>query len=87
LGKGCRATYTEGVQDLDQALAALKADPTRPVRLQVGNVTVELRNVTEPSGDMPALWGLFADEPELVDEVCGQSMRARERDPLRRTDA
>jgi hypothetical protein len=86
LGKGCRATYTEGVQDLDQALAALKADPTRPVRV-VGNVTVELRNVTEPSGDVPDLWGLFAEEPELMDEACDQAMRARERDPLRRTDA
>jgi hypothetical protein len=87
LGKGCRATYTEGVQDLDQALAALTADPTRPVRVQVGNLTVELRNVTEPSGDVPSLWGLFANEPELMDEVCEQAMRARARDPLRRTDA
>lgn len=87
MGKGCRATYTEGVQDLDQALAALKADPTRPVRVQVGNLTVELRTVTEPAGDVPALWGLFADEPELMDEVHDQAMRARERDPLRRTDA
>jgi hypothetical protein len=87
LGKNCRATYAQGVQELDQAFAALKADPTRPVRVRVGDLTVELRNVTEPSADAPSLLGMFADEPELMDEVCNHAMRARERDPLRRTDA
>lgn len=87
MGESRHATYTAGVQELDQAFAALKADPTRPVRVRVGNLTVELRNVTEPSEAVPALWGLFADEPELMDEICEGAMEARERDPLRRTNA
>lgn len=34
-----------------------------------------------------AILGLFADEPELMDEVTEAAMVARERDPLRGRDA
>lgn len=34
-----------------------------------------------------AIVGLFADEPELMDEVSEAAMVARERDPLRGRDA
>lgn len=34
-----------------------------------------------------AVIGLFADEPELVDEICEAAMAARERDPLRQPGA
>lgn len=80
-------TYTEGVHDLEQALATLKGDPTHPVRVRVGNLTVELRAVSEPPAPSRPVLGLFADEPELMDEVCELAMQARERDPLRRPDA
>jgi hypothetical protein len=73
---------------LEQALEALKRDPTRPVRAQIDDLTVELRAVAAPVEHAPPfVVGLFADEPELLDEVCEQAMLARERDPLRRTDA
>ncbi len=46
-------------------------------------MTVELRAVAEPATEAPAIVeGLFADEPELIDEICDEAMRARERDPL-----
>ena len=38
---------------------------------------------TGSSGAQPSVIGLFADEPELVDEICEAAMAARERDPLR----
>jgi hypothetical protein len=40
-------------------------------------------NATEQA---PSLLGLFADEPDLVDEVCGMAMDARKRDTLRAND-
>jgi len=77
-----------GARALEQALEALKRDPTHPVRARVDDLTVELRAIAEPALQAPpSVVGLFADEPELVDAVCEQAMRARERDPLRRTDA
>ena len=78
-----------GAHALEQALEALKRDPTHPVRARVDDdLTVELRAIEEPALQAPpSVVGLFADEPELVDAVCEQAMRARERDPLRRTDA
>jgi len=33
--------------------------------------------------DGRAIIGLFADEPDLIEEVCRGAMEARERDPLR----
>jgi hypothetical protein len=75
------------VQDFEQALAALRVDPTRPVRVRVGDLTVELRIMAEPPAGARSVLGLFGNEPELIDEVCEEAMQARERDPLRRTDA
>ena len=38
-------------------------------------------------GDPGVILGLFADAPELMDEVSEAAMVARERDPLRGRDA
>lgn len=35
-----------------------------------------------PSPDDP-LWGMFRDEPELIDQIVGEAMRDREALPLR----
>lgn len=43
--------------------------------------TAELTATTPPSAS--SLLGLFADEPELVDDVCRMAMEARRRDSLR----
>lgn len=32
------------------------------------------------------IWGMFADEPELVDRIIEAAMEAREKHPLRLTD-
>jgi hypothetical protein len=44
-------------------------------------------STAEPTPPLAApassLLGLFADEPELVDDVCRMAMDARKRDPLR----
>jgi hypothetical protein len=37
---------------------------------------------TQPLADDPIL-GMFADAPELMDEIVEEAMRARARDPLR----
>ena len=38
----------------------------------------------EDRGRAPAtIVGLFADQPDLIEEVCEAAMQARERDPLR----
>jgi len=69
---------------LEQALEALRRDPARPVMARVDGLTVELRAVAEPAEAAPGtVVGLFASEPELIDEVCEEAMLARERDPLR----
>jgi hypothetical protein len=65
---------------LELALEALKRDTTRPVRARVDNLTVEFRAVAARAEQAPrAVVGLFADEPELLDEVCEEAMKARER--------
>ena len=38
---------------------------------------------TKPAGPSDTVLGMFADEPELLDEVVEAAMQARERDPLR----
>lgn len=35
-----------------------------------------------PAGQAPSLLGLFADEPDLLDEVCRDAMDARKKDGL-----
>jgi len=37
-------------------------------------------------GEEPSLLGLFADEPDLIDEVCRMAMEARRLDGLRARD-
>jgi hypothetical protein len=48
-----------------------------------GPVEVVLRPVAEEQKDRASIVGLFADEPELMDEVSDSAMAARERDSLR----
>lgn len=40
----------------------------------------------EEEADGRSVIGLFADEPDLIEEVCRGAMEARERDPLRAAD-
>lgn len=52
---------------LEQAMEQLKKDPTQPVRAQVGDLTVEVRAVTESpggqtAGDVLASLGPWAGE-------------------------
>ena len=45
--------------------------------------TEQIFQAPRPAAEASSLLGLFADEPELVDEVCRMAMKARRRDPLR----
>ncbi len=38
---------------------------------------------TKPAASTDTVLGMFADEPEVLDEVVDSAMHARERDPLR----
>jgi alpha-D-ribose 1-methylphosphonate 5-triphosphate synthase subunit PhnL len=55
----------------------------QPVDTPRGPVEVVVRPVAEDKGDGASIVGLFADEPELMDEVSDSTMTARERDSLR----
>jgi len=55
----------------------------QPVDMPRGPVEVVLRPVAESEQDRASIVGLFADEPELMDEVSNSAMAARERDSLR----
>jgi len=55
----------------------------QPVDTPQGPVEVVLRPMAEEQKDSASIVGLFADEPELMDEVSDSAMAARERDPLR----
>ena len=55
----------------------------QPVDTPRGPVEVVVRPVAEQKGDGSSIVGLFADEPELMDEVSDSAMGARERDSLR----
>ena len=67
---------------------------TLPVveRVQVLEAVIhDLARVPRPSQaakpvDAPSLLGLFADEPDLIDEVCRMAMEARRLDGLRARD-
>jgi hypothetical protein len=55
----------------------------QPVDTPRGPVEVVLRPMAEDQKDGASIVGLFADEPELMDEVSQDAMAARERDFLR----
>ena len=44
-----------------------------------------IQQETKPTSSVDTMLGMFADEPDLLDEVVESAMRARERDSLRRT--
>jgi hypothetical protein len=71
--------------DVDEIFQAIQGLPVRERLRLVERVVHELADTsTAPSASAaPALLGLFADEPDLVDEVCRMAMEARRRDPLR----
>jgi hypothetical protein len=77
--------------DADQIFQAIRSLPV-PERLRlVERVVHDLAEVSanerattsQPAQEPASLLGLFADEPELVDDVCRAAMDARKRDPLR----
>jgi alpha-D-ribose 1-methylphosphonate 5-triphosphate synthase subunit PhnL len=55
----------------------------QPVDTPQGPVEVIVRPVAEDNGNGASIVGLFADEPELMDEVSDSAMAARERDSMR----
>lgn len=61
----------------------------QPVETPAGPVEVVVRPLERdeasraPANDGASVVGLFADESELMDQVCDAAMAARERDPLR----
>jgi hypothetical protein len=67
----------------EHILAEIRSLPRTEQLQLVEHVIHDLAAVgTPPSG--ASVIGLFADEPELIDEVERAATEARERDPLRR---
>jgi hypothetical protein len=74
----------------DQLFTEIKTLPPRERLRLVERVIHDLTDGgdAEPApGDPGAILGLFADAPELMDEISEAAMVARERDPLRGRDA
>lgn len=70
---------SERAQQLIDAIRELpRADRLRIVERVVHELTEDDRPAAPGT-----IIGLFADEPELIEVVCEDAMRARERDPLR----
>lgn len=69
-------------------LEAIRALPKEQRNQLVEQLRRELEPTASQGGaaDPGAIIGLFADEPELIDEVCERAMHDRERDPLRVVD-
>jgi hypothetical protein len=74
--------------DVKQLFRVIQGLPVRDRLWLIERIAHELRvmDVSEaepsPAEQPPSLLGLFADEPELVDEVCGMAMKARKKDAL-----
>lgn len=75
--------------DTEQIFQAIQTLPVRERLRLVERVVHTLADSSGVEGELrqraeaSSLLGLFADEPELVDEVCGMALDARKRDPLR----
>jgi hypothetical protein len=69
------------VNDLQAAVDALKRDPRSPVRARVGDMTVELRAVTEPATEGTTAAEIFDElgpwEGESTDELLSILHEAR----------
>lgn len=75
--------------DTEQIFQAIRVLPVRERLRIVERVVHDIADAPaaepapSPPAEAPSLLGLFADEPELIDEVCRTAMEARRRDPLR----
>lgn len=74
--------------DAEQIFQAIRMLPVGERLRLVERVVHDLADASaseagQRTAEAPSLLGLFADEPELVDEVCQMAMEARRRDPLR----
>lgn len=83
----CPRGATKFVTDTDRIFQAIRTLPV-PERLRlIERVVHDLADVSadaQRTAPEPAsLLGLFADEPELVDDVCRMAMDARKRDASR----
>ena len=74
------------IDDILEAIRSLsKEDRNRladRLRRELGEESDSPAGLIDPA----AIVGLFADDPDLIDEVCESAMQSRERDPLRVTD-
>jgi hypothetical protein len=67
---------------LDEAVARLKKDPSQPVRVRLGDITVELRAVVGAGGDQSAgdvFAGIGPWAGETTDELLRLLSEARRR--------
>lgn len=67
---------------IDEAVEQLKRDPTQPVRARVGDLTIEVRAVTEPTSQRSAA-AIFAElgpwAGETTEEILAMLAEARRR--------
>ena len=75
--------------DVKQILRVIQGLPIRDRLWLVEHIARDLMTMDashaepHPSEQAPSVLGLFADEPDLVDEVCSMAMEARKKDVLR----
>jgi hypothetical protein len=77
------------VTDVDQIFRVIQGLPVRDQLRLLERIAHALANTSAPQPEprsaepAPSLLGLFADEPDLIDEVSSMAMEARKRDKLR----
>jgi len=72
-------------QTIQQIMHTPSADRLYLAELILHSLRHEISPQTEAEKSSDNLMGLFADEPELIDQISESAMQARERDSLRWT--
>jgi hypothetical protein len=74
------------IDDILEAIRSLTREERNRLAEQLRRELDEEAPSEAGAVDPGAIIGLFADKPELIDEVCESAMLSRERDPLRLAD-
>lgn len=74
------------IDDILEAIRSLTREERNRLAQQLRRELDEEAPSKAGAVDPGAIIGLFADEPELIDEVCESAMQSRERDPMRLAD-
>ena len=74
------------IEDILEAIRSLSSEERDRLAERLRRELDEEARSAKGRLDPKAIIGLFADDPDLIDQVCESAMQSRERDPLRHAD-